>query len=310
MLHYRSLAGVSLQEGWLTIGVFDGLHRGHQTILRRLVAGAQAHGAPAILLTFDPHPAQVLTGQPIPLLTTPEERAELAASLGVDVVITHPFDRDLAQMSARDFMALLVRLLGVRHLVVGYDFALGRHRQGNVPHLIELGREFGYTVEVVDVVTASEGVISSTEIRKHIAAGDVETAANLLGRPYTLSGTVIHGDGRGRRIHLPTANLACPPTKLIPANGIYACRARLGSDLYAAATSIGTNPTFTPSRQAVSVEAYLLDFDRTIYGETLTLEFIARLRDERRYNSVDELLAQIHLDIEQTRRLVLLGDQR
>ncbi len=306
MLHYRSLAEVALREGWLTIGVFDGLHRGHQAILRRLVAGAQARGVPAVLLTFDPHPAQVLTGQAIPLLTTPDERANLAASLGVEVVITHPFDRQLAQMSARVFMALLVRHLGLRHLVVGYDFALGRGREGNVSRLIELGSELGYTVEVVDVVADAHGVISSTEIRNRIAAGDVETAALLLGHPYTLSGTVVHGDGRGRRIHLPTANLAYPPNKLIPANGIYACRARLGRDLYAAATNIGINPTFTPSRQSVSVETYLLDFNRTIYGETLTLEFVTRLREERKYESVEALLAQIHLDIEQTRRLVSL----
>ena len=304
MQHYRSLADVSLQNAWLTVGVFDGIHRGHQAILRQLAAGAHANGAPAILLTFDPHPAMVLAGRDLKLLTTPDERAELASSLGLEAVITHPFDRAVSEMSAHDFMARLKDHLGLSRLLIGYDFALGKGREGNAGRLSELGRELGYSVSVVEAVSDESGVISSTEIRKLVSLGNVAAAANLLGRPYALSGPVIHGDGRGRRINIPTANLHYPESKLLPANGIYACRARLGADYFAAAVNIGFNPTFTPDKRTVNVEAHILDFDRDLYDEQVTLEFIARLRDEAKFDSVEALLAQIHADIEQTREIL------
>jgi len=302
--HYRSLADVSLQNTWLTIGVFDGVHRGHQAILRQLAAGAHANGAPAVLLTFDPHPAVVLSGRDLKLLTTPDERADLASALGLEAVITHPFDRAVSGMSARDFMALLKKRLGLSRLLIGYDFALGKGREGNAGRLSELGRELGYSVSVVEAVSDESGVISSTEIRKLVSLGNAGAAANLLGRPYALSGPVIHGDGRGRRINIPTANIHYPESKLLPANGIYACRARLGADLFAAAVNIGFNPTFTPDKRTANVEAHILDFDRDLYGEQVTLEFIARLRDEAKFDSVDALLAQIHADIEKTRKIL------
>lgn len=302
--HYRSLADVSIQNAWLTIGVFDGVHRGHQAILRQLAAGARENSAPAVLLTFDPHPAVVLAGRDLKLLTTPDERAELAASLGLDAVITLPFDRALSETSAHDFMALLKERLGLCRLLIGYDFALGKNREGNADRLTELGHELGYAVQIVEAVGDESGVISSTEIRKLVSLGSVEAAANLLGHAYTLAGPVIHGDGRGRHINIPTANIRYPESKLLPANGIYACRARLGADLHAAAVNIGVNPTFTPDKRTINVEAHLLDFDRDLYGETLTLEFVARLRDELKFDSVEALLAQIHADIEQTRKLL------
>ncbi|PIV26741.1 MAG: bifunctional riboflavin kinase/FMN adenylyltransferase [Anaerolineae bacterium CG03_land_8_20_14_0_80_58_20] len=304
MQHYRSLADVSLQNTWLTIGVFDGVHRGHQAILRQLAAGAHANGAPAVLLTFDPHPAVVLSGRDLKLLTTPDERADLASALGLEAVITHPFDRAVSGMSARDFMALLKKRLGLSRLLIGYDFALGKGREGNAGRLSELGRELGYSVSVVEAVSDESGVISSTEIRKLVSLGNAGAAANLLGRPYALSGPVIHGDGRGRRINIPTANIHYPESKLLPANGIYACRARLGADLFAAVVNIGFNPTFTPDKRTANVEAHILDFDRDLYGEQVTLEFIARLRDEAKFDSVDALLAQIHADIEKTRKIL------
>jgi riboflavin kinase/FMN adenylyltransferase len=304
--HYRSLADVSIQNAWLTIGVFDGVHRGHQAILQHLAAGAHANGAPAVLLTFDPHPAVVLAGRELKLLTTADERAELVSSLGLDAVITHPFNRAVSEMSARDFMTVLKNRLGLSHLLIGYDFALGKGREGNAERLSELGRELGYSVQVIEAVSDESGVISSTEIRKLISVGSVEAAANLLGRPYALSGPVIHGDGRGRKLNIPTANIHYPESKLLPANGIYACRARLGADLWAAATNIGFNPTFTPDKRTANVEAHILDFDRDLYGQELKLEFIARLRDEAKYDSVDTLLAQIHADIRQTREIINL----
>lgn len=304
MQHYRSLDDILLQNAWLTIGVFDGIHRGHRAILSQLTAGAHAHGAPAVLLTFDPHPAAVLARRELKLLTTPEERAVLASALNLDAVVTHPFDRSVAEMSAREFMARLKERLGLGHLLIGYDFALGKNREGNAERLTELGRELGYTVQIIEAVGDESGVISSTEIRKLVSLGSVDAAANLLGRPYALSGPVIHGDGRGRRINIPTANIGYPESKLLPANGIYACRVRLGADLFAAATNIGFNPTFTPDKRAANVEAHILDFDRDLYGQTLELEFVARLRDELKFDSVDALLKQIHADIDETRRII------
>lgn len=303
MQHYRSLDDVSLHNAWLTIGVFDGVHRGHQSILNQLTAGAHSVGAPAVLLTFDPHPAVVLARRDLKLLTTPEERAALAASLNVDAVVTYPFDREVADMSAREFMLRLKSRLGLTHLLIGYDFALGKNREGNAARLSELGRELGYTVQIIEAMSGEGRVISSTEIRKLISFGSVEAATDLLGRPYALSGPVIHGEGRGRRIGVPTANIQYPGTKLLPPNGIYACRVRLGADRYAAATNVGFNPTFTPNKSVASVEAHILNFDRDIYGQVVEIEFIARLRDELKFDSVNALLAQIRSDVDKTRRL-------
>jgi riboflavin kinase/FMN adenylyltransferase len=302
--HYRSLADVSLENAWLTVGVFDGIHRGHQAILSQLTAGAHASDAPAVLLSFDPHPAVVLAGRDIRLLTTPEERAALAASLNVDAVITLPFDRALAEVTAQEFMSRLKERTGLTHLLIGYDFALGKGREGNAGRLAEIGKEMGFALQVANAVSDESGVISSTEIRKLVLLGNVAEAAKLLGRNYWLSGTVIHGDGRGRHIHIPTANILYPESKLLPANGIYACRARLGTDAYLAATNVGFNPTFTPDKRTVNVEAHILDFDRDLYGQELQLEFVARLRDEMKFNSVEALLTQIRADIEKTRSIL------
>ena len=237
-------------------------------------------------------------------LTLPDERAELLGELGVDLVITQTFDRDFANQTAEEFMHLLTQALDLRCLLVGYDFALGRGRAGTVSRLTELGREFGYKVEVVEPLKEGEEVVSSTMIRSQIAAGAVGEAAASLGRWYALRGPVVHGDGRGRRINLPTANISFSTQKLIPANGIYASWAWVGGDRYLAATNIGINPTFTPDKQTRSVEAYLLDFDRDIYSQEVKLEFVARLRDEMKFASVDGLLAQIHDDIVKTREIL------
>jgi len=304
MQHYHSLEQVDLQNAWLTVGVFDGVHRGHQEIIRKLTVGAHAHDAPAVVLTFDPHPASVLSGREIKCLTLPEERAGLLGELGVDVVITEPFTRELSGVSAYDFMSRLKQQLGLRYLLIGYDFALGKGREGNATRLTEIGSELGYSVEVVPAVGDESGVISSTEIRKLIEVGNVVEAGRLLGRPYSLYGPVIHGDARGRTIDVPTANVAYSPAKMIPARGIYACWAYLNGGKYQAAINIGINPTFTPDKQTPNVEAHLLDFRGEIYGEELRLEFIARLRDELRFASVETLLEQIWRDIAMTRQIL------
>ena len=304
MLHYRSLEEVSLPASWLTVGVFDGVHRGHRQIIDKLVAGAHANEMPAVVLTFDPHPAKVFGRSDIKLLTLPGERARLLGEYGVDVVITQAFDRDLADTTAFDFMTRLKTRLGLERLILGYDSTLGKDREGNAARLAEIGRELGYGVEVVAAISDESGVISSTEIRKLVAVGRVEEAARLMGHPYRLQGMVSHGDQRGRGIGFPTANLDYAREKVIPAGGIYACWAFLGEERHMAAVNVGTNPTFTPDKQTLSVEAYLLDFDRNLYGEVMRLEFVARLRDEMRYASVEALIEQISLDVEQTRNLL------
>jgi riboflavin kinase/FMN adenylyltransferase len=304
MQHYASIQDISLENSWLTIGVFDGVHRGHQQIIQRLTAGAHANEAPAVVLTFDPHPARIFGRGEIKLLTLPEERAELLASMGVDIVITHPFDRTFADTTAADFMRLVKQHFGVSHLVLGYDSTVGKNREGNAARLREIGRDLGYTVEVVPALSDESGVISSTEIRKLVATGNVVDAARLMGHRYSLHGPVAHGDKRGRTIDVPTANIEYSPDKLIPANGIYACWAYLNGQKYCAAVNVGFNPTFTPDKNTANVEAHLLDFRREIYGEDVRLEFVERLRDELKFNSVEALLEQIWKDVEDTRRIL------
>ena len=304
MLHYRSLEEVTLPVSWLTVGVFDGVHRGHQQIINKLVAGAHANGLPAVVLTFDPHPAKVFGRGDIKLLALPGERARLLGKYGVDVVITHPFDRSVADTTAFDFMKRLKTQLGLAHLILGYDSTLGKNREGNAARLTEIGSELGYSVETVTALGDESGVISSTEIRKLVTVGKVDEAARLMGHPYRLQGLVTHGDQRGRGIGFPTANLDYAREKVMPAGGIYACWAYLGDEKHMAAVNLGTNPTFTPDKQTLNVEGYLLDFDREIYGEVMQLEFAARLRDELKYDSVEALIGQIQLDVKQTRELL------
>jgi len=304
MRHYHSLEEVSVKNAWLTIGVFDGVHRGHREIIQKLTADAHANHAPAALLTFEPHPASVLSGQEIKCLTTSEERADFLGSLGVDIVITQHFTRDLSAATAFEYMSRLKQTLDLKHLLIGYDFALGKGREGNATRLAEIGRELGYDVEVIHAISDESGVISSTEIRKLVATGNVSEAAKLLGYYYPLSGEVIRGAGRGRTINFPTANIDYPQQKATPSNGIYACWAHLENEKFMAATNIGFNPTFTPDRQTPSLEAYLLDFDRDIYGQQVKLEFVSRIRNELKFNSVEALIWKIQEDVDKTRDLL------
>ena len=305
MEHYRSLDDVFLQDSWLTIGVFDGVHRGHQEILANLTAGAHQKEAPAVVLTFWPHPAVVLGKRyDLKTLTTPEERADLLGALGVDVVITQTFTPEFARLSAWDFMRRVSRRLDLRSLWIGYDFALGHNREGDLERLTEIGEDLGYGVQAIGPVKNGEDVISSSLIRKRISLGQVAHAAENLGRFYALSGPVVHGDGRGRRINIPTANIDYPKDKVIPVNGVYACWAWIGEEKHPAAVNIGINPTFTPDKETSNVEAHILDFNRELYGQELKLEFVEYLREELKFNSVEALLEKIHADIAQTREIL------
>jgi len=304
MKHLDSLRDVSLRQSWLTVGVFDGVHRGHQQIIQRLTAGAHGKAAPAVVVTFWPHPASVLGGGEVKCLTTPGERADLLAALGVDVVVTLTFNRALASTSAEDFVPQLQGPLDFHHLLVGYDFAPGKGRAGNAARLTEIGTEKDFKVEVIPAVSDESGVISSTEIRKLVATGEVAEAANLLGHAYSLHGPVVHGDSRGRDLGFPTANIDYPGGKILPANGIYACRASIAGDRRVAAVNVGVRPQFHSDAHRSLVEAHILDFDEDLYGQDVELEFIARLRNESKFASVDALVQQIGEDVKQTRALL------
>ena len=301
MIHAHSLNELHLQSSWLAIGVFDGVHRGHQKIISKLTDGAHVNGVPAVVVTFWPHPAAVLGGGDLKSLTLPDERADLLASFGVNIVLTHPFDSVVANLSAREFMEHIKEHLGIRHLLMGYDFALGKGREGDATRLAELGREMDYSTEVIEAISDESGVISSTEIRKLVSVGDVTDAAKLLGRNYSLRGPVIHGDGRGQKIGIPTANIEYPKDKVIPANGIYAAWTWVDDRKYMSAVNIGINPTFTPDKQTPNVEAYILDFNQDIYGKDVMIEFAARLRDELKFDSIKALVEQIQRDIARVR---------
>jgi len=309
MHQYNSLDTIRLHNVWLTIGIFDGVHRGHQEILNLLVSEAHAAGEPAVVLTFTPHPAVFLGGRSdFKYLTTPEERIDLLGSFGVDSVISQTFDRTLADQTAAAFMRQLSQVLELRQLVIGYDTALGRGREADATRLTEIGKELGYSVQVVPALTDANGVISSTRIRSAILAGNVSAAASDLGRPFSITGPVIHGDGRGHTINIPTANIQIPADKIMPAFGIYACRAWVNGQPHLAATSIGVRPTFYGDNLPTpTVEAHLLDFNQDLYGQAVKLEFIKYLRPEQKYDSVDALLEQIRKDIAQTRDKLELG---
>ncbi len=306
MQQYQSLEQLPSPDSWLTIGSFDGVHRGHQEIIGKLVSGAHADGARSVVLTFFPHPSEVLRGQNGPFyLTTPEERASLLGKLGVDVVITLPFTHELANIPAADFVAELKRKLLLKRLLVGYNFTLGRNREGDVPTLQRLGDLYDYSLEVFQPITLDGEIISSSLIRSRLASGDVRGAAELLDRLYCVAGTVVPGDARGRQIGIPTANLAIWPKWILPANGVYAAWANVEGEGHAAVVNIGQRPTFENAPVPIRLEAHLLDFDRDLYGQEIGIEFVERLRDEQRFPSIDALIAQIHKDIGTARGILV-----
>jgi riboflavin kinase / FMN adenylyltransferase len=303
--HFSSLDGVNIGNTWLTIGSFDGVHIGHQKLIHELNVSAHNAGGRSVVLTFHPHPAVILRGRTGAFyLTPPNEKIRLLDQLDVDIVVTYPFTYELSQSTARDYISFLIEHFGFQQLWVGYDFALGKGREGNVPYLKVLGEEFGYSVHVVDPVQSEGQIVSSSLIRNLLVAGEVATANKLLGRHYRVEGEVVHGDGRGKRIGIPTANLETGDEKLIPGAGVYACRVLIQDRYWPAAVNVGTRPTFESTDQKSHLEAHILDYSNELYDQVVALYFIERLRGEVRYQSVDELLKQIHIDIGQTREII------
>jgi riboflavin kinase/FMN adenylyltransferase len=305
MQQYTSLEELNLNGSWLSIGTFDGVHLGHQAIIKELVNGANRDGLPSVVLTFFPHPAIVLNKRnQSNLLTSPDERAYLLGKLGVDFVITYPFTSAIAQLTSEDFILQLHKWLKFRWLVVGYDFALGKGREGNVPRLVELGNQYHFSVEAIPAVKSMERVISSSEIRSDILEGKMVEVKKLLGRNYSISGEVVPGDGRGKLLNIPTANLAVWPEKAIPKVGVYACLAHYGDNIWRAVTNIGVRPTFLESSKLIRVETHILGFNGDLYGKMLELEFVNRIRDEIRFENSENLISQIQKDIATTEKVL------
>jgi riboflavin kinase/FMN adenylyltransferase len=288
----------------VTIGVFDGVHRGHQQIIGRAVERARAGGHSSVVMTFDPHPSEVVRpGSHPPILTTQRTKAALVEQLGVDVFCVVPFTPDFMRLAPDEFVhEVLVSSLHAAGVVVGDNFRYGRKAAGDVDALTRAGRSFGFFVEGVPLLEEVDGTsLSSTYIRSCIAGGDVAAAATALGRPHRIDGVVVRGDGRGAGIGYPTANLATVAYAAVPADGVYAGRMHRGDQVLSTAISIGTNPTF--EGQERRIEGYVLDFDDDLYGEHVTFEFVERLRSTERYDSVEALVAQMAHDVEETRRL-------
>lgn len=287
----------------LTIGVFDGVHRGHQRLIAKVMQEASDKGCAAGVVTFRNHPDSVFNPDFKPrYITALDERIRLIERLGVDFVVPVTFDRAVAGIRARDFAAMLTRRLGMRALVAGPDFAMGYKREGDVQALAAIGAELGFSVSVVDLLSEGDAAVRSTNIRRALAAGDVSGVAKQLGRNYAMSGVVVSGEKRGRTLGFPTANLEVGGDMAIPANGIYATRAFVDGECHMAATSIGTRPTFDGKGR--TIEAFLLGFDNILYNKELRLEFVSRLRDELKFDSVEALLEQMALDVEETRAIL------
>ncbi len=306
MLIASSLGEISLEKSWVAVGSFDGVHLGHQALISTIVQGAHVAGQPVVVVTFHPHPREVLNERRQAFyLTLPEERSALLAELGIDAVVVLEFNAVLAAMPAFEFVQALVYHLGMIKLFVGRDFALGNLREGNVKRLRELGKELDFQVVEVDPIEHNALVISSSQIRSAILSGNVAYAAQLLGRPYQVSGEVKIGDQRGRQLGIPTANITIPEEKLIPAPGVYACQALVNDQQYAAAVNIGVRPTFGKTESSIYIEAHLLDYSGDLYGNIVRLQFVQRLRDEKKFESVEALIAQVQGDIQRTRAIII-----
>ena len=290
------------RETELTIGVFDGVHRGHRHLVEQVAREAARTGRQAGVITILNHPASVLDPNFTPrYLTTADERLRLLGEL-VELVVPITFDRELSLLGARDFVGRLRERLRMGGLMVGPDFTLGRNREGDLKMLYRLGREMGFSLRVADVLTDGEQTVRSTAVRDAIGRGDVSRAAKMLGRTFALPGLVVEGEGRGRSLGFPTANLQPPEGLAVPKDGIYAAWASIGLGSFMAATSIGTRPTFEEGNR--TIEAFILDFDGDLYGQEVTLKFVRRLRDEVKYETVGDLQAQVDLDVQQTREIL------
>lgn len=289
----------------LTIGVFDGVHLGHRHLLAQVKAMASQHGATTGAVIFKNNPQEVLIpGSKISYLTMPEQRIKLMKDFGIAFPCPITFTDEVRNLTPREWVQMLQQHLKMKGLVIGPDFAMGKGRAGTEPVIRELGKELGFEVASSQPYKAGEQVVSSTLIRQALASGDVEHASRMLGRPYAVTGLVVKGKERGKSLGFPTANVSHPANQILPLNGIYSAWAVVDGKRFASAVSTGVNPTFGDLAQ-VSLEAHLIDFAGDLYGKTLSVEFISRLRGETKFVTVDELKKQIAVDVQQAKALLL-----
>lgn len=292
----------------VTVGTFDGVHAGHRYLIRKLVDRAREIGGRSVVVTFDPHPREILQPgkQGIGLLTTPGERSEILADLGVDTMVVIPFNRDFSLMDSTTFLHdVIYGKIGLKSFIIGYDHHFGRDREGDRSTVSALGLQLGFTVEVVEVREVNDFVVSSSSARRALMLdGDIELVKQFLDRSYRLSGIVVHGDARGRTIGYPTANIRLSDSrKIIPKVGVYAVRVESDHAYYIGMMNIGYRPTFENSEEA-RLEVHIIGFEGDLYGKKITVHFEARIRDEMKFSSVDELKAQ--LDSDRTFAIALL----
>lgn len=290
-------------DTFITIGNFDGVHLGHQALIGGMVREAHARGSHAVVITFFPNPAEYFRPDvQAYYLTTPVEKHGVMENIGVDELISFQFNKQLSELTAREFLTSLKNNLDLSVLVIGDDFALGKNRQGTIPVIKELGEELGFSVLVINQVQLDREEISSTRIRRYLDLGDVASAGRLLGRPYEISGIVQHGSDRGARIGLPTANIGHWTKKKLPRVGVYATWVYYQKMPYIGITNIGYRPTFE-TQDIPNIETHLLDFNENLYGKMLTLQFIQKLRDEQKFSGIEAFLEQIEKDKETARKI-------
>ncbi len=300
----EELAKLSLKKDMLlTIGVFDGVHLGHKYLISQLTEQARQQNLLSGVVTFRQHPQEVLSPQTkLPFLTDLTQRTNLLKNESIDVIIPLSFTRELAQLSASQFINLLKRCLRMRGLLIGPDFALGKNREGTINTLRALGEDMNFTVTVIPPLMINGEVVSSTAIRKALADGDMKRVLNLIGRSFSFHGRVISGTGRGLELGFPTANLNIDSKQALPAEGVYATWAYIDDKAYQSMTNIGKCPTFGGNE--LTVEVYILDYHNSLYGHKLKIDIIERLRDEKQFDSIEELKNQITEDIKQGRAIL------
>ena len=305
LLHIDNISRVD--NSVVTVGTFDGVHEGHRALIETVVRKARERKARSVVITFDPHPRDIISpgSDGINLLTSLRERREILSEIGVDVLLVIPFTRDFSLLSSEEFVRDVVfEQIGVSEFVIGYDHHFGRDRSGTIETIEMLGKELGFDAYVVSKKEMGDITISSTTIRKAIAEeGNVDQAARLLGRPYLLNGLVSHGDERGRKIGFPTANLKPEhPNKVIPKIGVYVVKVRVGEQWYGGMMNIGVRPTF--GEEKLTLEVHIFDFNKDIYGDTIQVRFLKRLRDEQPFDGVEKLIAQLNKDKKQAMEIL------
>ncbi|MBR4742369.1 MAG: bifunctional riboflavin kinase/FAD synthetase [Desulfovibrio sp.] len=308
MQAYSYSANLLTKASAITIGNFDGIHRGHQTLLARTLLRAEEQNLQSVVITFWPHPRSVIAQNKSHCpLTSRERKLSLLRELGIEHIIEIPFTPAFAKQSPNEFVQNYLLPLQIKTLITGYDFCLGRNRSGHSAELSLLGKQLGFSVEQMPPFILDSEIVSSTRLRKMLLEGQIENANKLLGRAFELTGTVIHGFGRGTTLGFPTANLSKPET-LLPACGVYAGYAKLDTQITPCVINIGHNPTF--EQVALSIESYLFDIHQDLYGATMTLFFIAHLRDEQRFANPQALCQQINADIAKSRSLLKTNEYK